>query len=559
MRAVAAFVALLVAASPSVEGFSTTAPTWQHITRTRSGDPTSCGRRNSPLFYVVNQHRHANSPSRLSYPRTHKRYDTALPQGPLVITTLSLLQRAVAKYQSRPGTYLLIPVVAAGVGWLTNWLAVQMIFYPIQYWGLPIYRRPEIPLGFIGWQGIVPCKTRKMSETMVHMVTSQLLSVSEAFERLDPKQVAALLAPEMKGTVQELLNDALPRWAAGIAGRCDGVVQYCTRHLLVDLTKGIQQNIDSVLSLQDCVVAQMLQDRTRLGILFRKCGQKELDFLTNSGLWFGFLLGLIQMVVALLWENPWSLSIGGGIVGLATNWLALKWIFEPINEVTLGPLKLQGMFLRRQPEVAKEFSNFFANNILTAEQLWKSVLFNPNTRPAFASLVSSHFMSGWHKLTRGIASLDPATLNRLTETTLSKLPQHVPILYKYMDKTLKLETTLHDRMLQMSPRQFERVLHPIFEEDELTLIVAGAVLGFAAGLVQQGLETGAISLPLIRDAIVAFAKNPRERTLDLARRTRGAVQSRLQAVAALFPFLGKPKDEDDGDATSSDGDSTATS
>jgi hypothetical protein len=272
--------------------------------------------------------------------------------------------------------------------------------------------------------------------------------------------------------------------------------------------------------------------------------------LTNSGLWFGFLLGLIQMAVALLWENPWSLSIGGGIVGLATNWLALKWIFEPINEVTLGPLKLQGMFLRRQPEVAKEFSNFFANNILTAEQLWKSVLFNPNTRPAFASLVSSHFMSGWHKLTRGISSLDPATLNRLTETTLSKLPQHVPVLYKYMDKTLELETTLHDRMLKMSSRQFERVLHPIFEEDELTLIVAGAVLGFAAGLVQQGLETGAISLPLIRDAIVAFAKNPRQGALEMARRTRGAIRSRLQGMAALFPFLGKPKDE--GDSPSND-------
>jgi len=47
-------------------------------------------------------------------------------------------------------------------------------------------------------------------------------------------------------------------------------------------------------------------------------------------------------------------------------------------------------------------------------------------------------------------------------------------------------------MEAMTPAKFERVLHPIFEEDELTLILAGAVLGFAAGLVQQGLETGAI-------------------------------------------------------------------
>ena len=79
------------------------------------------------------------------------------------------LQRAVLKFQKRPGTYLLIPCVAALVGWFTNWLAVQMIFYPIQFRGIPIYQRPEVPLGFLGWQGIIPCKTRPMTEVMVNM------------------------------------------------------------------------------------------------------------------------------------------------------------------------------------------------------------------------------------------------------------------------------------------------------------------------------------------------------------------------------------------------------
>jgi uncharacterized membrane protein YheB (UPF0754 family) len=30
---------------------------------------------------------------------------------------------------------MLIPVIAAAVGWLTNWLAVKMIFYPIAFGG----------------------------------------------------------------------------------------------------------------------------------------------------------------------------------------------------------------------------------------------------------------------------------------------------------------------------------------------------------------------------------------------------------------------------------------
>ena len=45
-------------------------------------------------------------------------------------------------------------------------------------------------------------------------------------------------------------------------------------------------------------------------------------------------------------------------------------------------------------------------------------------------------------------------------------------------------------MERMSSAKFERVLHPIFEEDELTLILAGGFLGFLAGLIQQVIKTG---------------------------------------------------------------------
>ena len=46
-----------------------------------------------------------------------------------------------------------------------------------------------------------------------------------------------------------------------------------------------------------------------------------------------------------------SCNIGGALVGYVTNWIALKWIFEPLNPLVLGPFILQGMFLKRQKEV----------------------------------------------------------------------------------------------------------------------------------------------------------------------------------------------------------------
>jgi uncharacterized membrane protein YheB (UPF0754 family) len=422
---------------------------------------------------------------------------------------MSIVQKAVAKFKARPGTYMLIPVIAALVGWFTNYLAVQMIFYPIDFWGVPIYRREQVPLGFLGWQGIVPCKTKAMSVSIVDMVTSQLLTVNEAFARLDPRKMAQLLSPRVGPLGTEIIRDLFPKsigsWPVALWDRLSGKNQWVLKGInvrfLTQLVTDMQQNIDSIFSLESCVVSQMVQDRAKLGELFRKVGQKELDFLTNSGLWFGFLLGLIQMGVALVWDNPWSLSIGGGIVGLATNWLALKWIFEPINPTKIGPFTLQGLFLRRQKEVSAEFSKFFADKILSSPKLWDSMLNDPSTTPAFTELCAKHFKKFCTIISMGLfrGTPEPGTINLVTRKAIEKLPNHIHVLHEYVDKTLGLEKTIREKMELMTPARFERVLHPIFEEDELTLILAGAVLGFAAGLIQQGIETGKIQFcnPLV--------------------------------------------------------------
>ena len=390
-----------------------------------------------------------------------------------------------------------------------------MIFYPIEFKGIDILRKDEVPLGLLGWQGIVPCKTRKMSATMVNMVTTQLLNVQEVFRRLDPKVCAELLAPEVPKLGQNILDESFPRWLAqfpktvfdGLPTETVDWLREKNLRFLRGLTIGMQDNIDSLLSVKNCVINQMMQDRSLLGTLFKKCGQAELDFLTNSGLWFGFLLGIIQMIVALFWDNPWSLSIGGCIVGLATNWLALKWIFEPVNPTKVGPFVLQGMFLKRQKEVAEEFSSFFARNVLNSKELWNSILTDPETQPAFHKLFTAHLLKFVSSVTGALQmDIDPAMMSSAAKSAIEKFPNHIHVLHDYVNEKLGLRDTLRVQMEKMSSVQFEQVLHPVFQEDELTLIIAGGALGLIAGLIQQGLETGSIQVPTPKE-ILAFLKS----------------------------------------------------
>jgi len=430
---------------------------------------------------------------------------------------VSLAASSTSKFLSRWQTYCMIPLVAALVGWVTNYLAVKMIFYPIKWRGIRFWSKraseAEEPTQVgLGWQGIVPANTCRMSISMVNATLTQLIQLEEIVQRLDPEIVADILLPQAPKIMGPMVKDLFFRedghnlmpgplryWALEVSKSRGPLQDKLSRQFLVEVTRDVQRNVDELLNLRNCVVDQTMADRSLLGKLFQIAGRKELAFLTDSGLWFGFLLGLIQLIVALCWDNAWTLSVGGLLVGLATNWLALKWIFEPVNPTPIvGNLVLQGLFLRRQKEVAADFSNFFATKILTSEQLWHSILTDPSTAPIFESIWAQNLQKIALSETKGLVDLgpdnfDPIALELASKRATERLLPLLTDLHPYVDETLDIELTLRTRMRAMTSQQFERVLHPIFEEDELTLIVSGGGLGFAAGLVQQSLASGAIA------------------------------------------------------------------
>jgi len=448
-------------------------------------------------------------PHRVNSASTAARVSVICHSSPVLVSTSiarRFLGHGVTTFMSNWKAYTLIPLVAGFVGWFTNYLAVQMIFYPIKWRGIPFYKVEGEPLGLFGWQGIIPAKTLKMSEAMVNATITQLLTMEEIIQRLDPDRVADILLPKSGQIVQPFVDEfladqpkALIDFASNYATDSEGYLQQKVAHkFLRDLTVDVQKNIGSICNLRNCVVNMMMSDRSLLGKLFEISGKDELLFLVDSGLLLGFILGIFQLFISLYWNNPWTLSIGGLVVGLATNWLALKWIFEPVNPLKIGPIVLQGLFLRRQNEVSADFSNFFANRVLTSRQLWKSMLTDPTTLPEWEKLVAKRFSSFTKDVTLGAVNLEeqkPRKLNAASARLCANLFDYLTDLHEYVDESLEIEQTLRARMMAMTSIQFERVLHPIFEEDETTLIISGGALGFLAGYVQQLLSTGSIALP----------------------------------------------------------------
>ena len=77
-------------------------------------------------------------------------------------------------------------------------------------------------------------------------------------------------------------------------------------------------------------------------------------------------------------------------------------IFEPVNPIKFFFVTFQGLFMKRQKEVAKAYSEIFAAEILTTQNMFKTIL-NGSGSEKLIKIVESHIQEGVDK-TAGLSS-----------------------------------------------------------------------------------------------------------------------------------------------------------
>ncbi len=350
-----------------------------------------------------------------------------------------------------------------------------MLFYPIEYIGTSLKQFENAPYGIFGWQGVVPARTEKMALRLVDIVTRDLLSLSEAFGKLDAGEFAKFMTDPVTESIQ---RDCGRYWAMAL--------KPLLPLLLTRIVRKLQGEIEEVLDLPSVVLNAFVRDKVVLVELFQKVGRVELNFLVESGFGFGFLLGLGQMALWAVHPKTWTLPVAGSLVGYVTNWIAIKLLFEPAEPVDLAPIPItiQGLFESRQKEVSEEFAHFMESRVLSSPMLLDA-LSNQNERELHEFLRRQlPFPVPEKVILAAIQAIRDVASN----------PEKYEEVHSYVTKQLDIEETLSSRLKKLSPKNFENLLHPVFQEDEIILIVVGGILGALAGLVQTRVTfTGANS------------------------------------------------------------------
>jgi uncharacterized membrane protein YheB (UPF0754 family) len=264
---------------------------------------------------------------------------------------------------------LLIPIFSGLIGWITNVLAVRMMFEPIEFVGI----RP-----YLGWQGIIPANAVRLARTGLNLVMSKVLDMQELFIGFDGEALVRTQEAQIRARTEQLIEakaaELFPAmWTAmapPVKAQAKEMVFKEVMAISTQVVQDARENISDLLDVQAVVTKAVVEDKELMGRIFLTVGSSEFKFIKISGLYFGFLFGLVQLLVWIIYPASWILPLFGFMVGYATNWLALKLIFEPKEPVSVGPFRFQGLFHRRQAAISRAFADMMSSRVLSSEALF---------------------------------------------------------------------------------------------------------------------------------------------------------------------------------------------
>lgn len=383
---------------------------------------------------------------------------------------------------------LCIPFISAFIGWFTNWVAVKAVLYPVEFVGIP-------PL--LGWQGVIPKNTEDLSRNFSELIHDKLLDIEELFADIshDDNEEIKRVVDDISGEIiHEFSTKLAPdKWARArekLRGYINDLVRRNVRSVTEEILERMSREASNFIDVDAIVREAMAKDRALLGRVMVEIAGPEFKFIERSGLWFGGLFGMIQMFVWIAYPAGWVLPAAGFFVGYATNWLAMTLIFEPREPVQIGPLRVQGLFIKRQLEVARKFADVIAERVLCSDNLIRHLSEGP-ARESIMQLVEDQVEASMQVYERDtmvamliskekIAEAKEDMLDRVRNADFS---QSGPV-HAFVDQSDRIHAQLEKNLLELDADEFGGVLRPVFQKDEWKLILAGGVIGTIIGTLQ---------------------------------------------------------------------------
>jgi len=192
---------------------------------------------------------------------------------------------------------LILATIGGIIGWITNLLAIKMLFRPFH----PI----NIPLINLKIQGLIPKRKSEIARSIGETVETELLSIEEIIDKLiksnDTDEILRLLKEKITIIVTNHLPSIIPSTFKGMISKyindvIDEEGETMVTEFIEDMVKKATSSIELGKMIEDKVNEFEMEELERIVINIAKTELKHIEVLGGI---LGFIIGIFQGIIIL--------------------------------------------------------------------------------------------------------------------------------------------------------------------------------------------------------------------------------------------------------------------
>lgn len=193
-------------------------------------------------------------------------------------------------------TILILTIVGGLIGWITNILAIKLLFRPIN----PI----RIPILNIEILGLIPKRKNEIAANIGEVISKELLSVDDildkALKNSDKENFNSYIIDKIKNILNEKLNIIPMPFRMMASPYIDEIlnkeVPSAINEISADLLTKAKENVN----IQEIVEEKINElDLEKLEDIIIKVAKKELKHIEILGLVLGAIIGVLQGILVI--------------------------------------------------------------------------------------------------------------------------------------------------------------------------------------------------------------------------------------------------------------------
>ena len=194
---------------------------------------------------------------------------------------------------------LIMIFISATIGWITNWVAIKMLFRP----------HKEINFGLFKIQGLIPKRKAEIGSGIANIIQNELISVKDVISNIDREEfskrlnssIDKVLEKNLKGKVKEkfpvLQMFFSDRMAKDVSNTIKDIIMENQEKIFEIFSNYAEENIDFEIIISDKISNFSLDKLEEIITLLAK---KELKHIEVIGAILGMLIGAVQYLITLI-------------------------------------------------------------------------------------------------------------------------------------------------------------------------------------------------------------------------------------------------------------------